>query len=732
MKLSLKTKIISAFLIIFSFCLIIGGYGIHSVNYIARLTEEKDNLVEATYDIHAVVLAHHQWRHALTSSILGSVEFTGNFDPAASALGQWKSSSNATEYANARVLALLQQLEAPNYELHQSARTVMQYMQDGRISEAVEFYLATVVPIGDMSMSLLAQISREYDRMVNETGRLIAASVQRERIVISVLIAAASLAGIIFALLIIKSILKPINHLIYAAENIAKGNLNVNIDLSLQDEIGRLSNGFYEVAKIINSFVDDLHKLSHEFVHEGDMAYRIDESKYDNAYKELIQRVNAIIDAQVNEILPVIEAVDKMAHGDFNIILKDLPGQKIILPQAIREIASKLEDLYEAVSGLAEQATNGSFKVHIDDSKFSGKWAVLAGKLNNLMDAVAEPLAGIEQNIAIMSQGDFSRLEGEYRGIFGVLQNACNAVNGITESYITEISQSLQAVAAGDLTVTLKEKYVGSYTPIKVAINTILSNLNSILSDVQSAIEQVAQGAEEISTSATHLAEGASKQTSAIEELSAAIMLIHEKATQASDDAAAANKSSRRIQVHISEGGEAVSSMESIMGNIKNSNESIDKIIDVISDIAFQTNLLALNASVEAARAGEHGKGFAVVADEVRSLASRSQQSTSETSKIIEEDTKNVNDGLKATGKVVAAFETIADNIGEISNLISEITEISSEQLESISGINASVSQITRVVTDTSATAEQSASASQQLSSQSEMLRRKIAYFKLV
>jgi methyl-accepting chemotaxis protein len=322
-------------------------------------------------------------------------------------------------------------------------------------------------------------------------------------------------------------------------------------------------------------------------------------------------------------------------------------------------------------------------------------------------------------------------MTGKYKGYFFLLEQAVNTTVTNLTSYIEEISQVLTALSENDLNQGITREYVGSFSDIKEAMNNIIGNFNVVIGDIVAAADQVAAGAKSISDSSMTLATGATEQASSIEEINATILTINENASHTAEDAKNVAALSDSSTNNATKCDADMEDMLTAMSSIKDSSHKISQITKLIEDIAFQTNLLALNAAVEAARAGEHGKGFAVVAEEVRTLAARSQSAAKETTALIEESIKRVDEGTSIADKTADALRTIMGDVTKVADIITNIASASNEQAEIVAQVVLGLNQITEVVQVNSATSEESASASEELSSQAEVMRSLVSVFKL-
>lgn len=208
-------------------------------------------------------------------------------------------------------------------------------------------------------------------------------------------------------------------------------------------------------------------------------------------------------------------------------------------------------------------------------------------------------------------------------------------------------------------------------------------------------LEQINSLAKEVEGGALLQSDNVAKSTTAMENISGAIIHIATNAQtvsftsqEANDTAVEGAKSVAIIEKQMGAINTSVDHLNIVLNELAVYSTDIGKIVQSITDISNQTNLLALNAAIEAARAGEHGKGFAIVADEVRKLSEEVKTSSNQIAEIVssiqqnvdksvnymEEGKSQVTTGMAVAGQVNEIFDLIQQKINEVSQQITEVS----------------------------------------------------------
>jgi len=738
MKLKLRTRIVGGLFAIFLLAIILGGVSLVAINRVQDMSWDLDVLVALDNSVNAVLEDVHIWRYELVNAIVFQTEFTNSLDVAHSAFGYWRAGPNPTWIYDTEIARLAGLVDGANGRMHAATRNLMGDLTDfnaGLINIAFvrQNLYDNVLPVADETLGLLQALSDRYEFLVAEQSDAVRA--YQNRIATIVLIVAAIAAGIfvLLSIYITRGILKPIKQIASAASDAAVGRFNANLAYDVNDEIGVLTRSVSGLVGNIKTIADDLSAMHHNYNALGDIDYRIDTNKYQNAFKDMTSKVNELLDDELANLRELTGLLDQISEGNFDVEVRELTGGFIFQTQAVRRVIANLKSISNEVNGMIEAAAvKGDLGFSINEGSYNGDWRKIMVGLNSVAAAVDSPIMEIKDVMAKLSQGHFdTKVTGSYTGDFAAISTAVNSMIDEISGYLTEISQMLNLVASGDLTHTISRNYLGGFSSIKDSINNIGTMLSSTLSKIASASEQVASAASQVAMSSSELAKGTTAQSATVQELNAAISIITEQTTQNADSAKSANDLSLASSRNARDGNEAMNQTLDAMQGIRAASSNITSIINTIQEIAFQTNLLALNASVEAARAGEHGKGFSVVADEVRSLAIRSKDAAVETAQLIEISDSRVEAGVAIAATTAQSLDLIVDNVEKVSNIVESIADASQNQNDAIANISAGIEEVSNVVIKNSALSEEAAASSQELNGQAETMLELVNYFKL-
>jgi len=572
-------------------------------------------------------------------------------------------------------------------------------------------------------------------------------------------------------------VVEPLRVAADSVRRIARGDIPAPIREEFQGDFATLRDNLNDLIAENRGLLDEMAAMAAAQA-AGDTDARVDEARFQGAFRELAAGVNASTGRYVDVLRGVLEILGSYGAGDFTPVLPPLPGKLARANEGLDLLRQNLRAVAEAVTRLSGQAAGGELAARADAGPFQGEWRHLVQGLNELLEGLVVPVVAAARHVDGVARGEPPPpIEEAWPGDLRPLRDNLNRSSAAVAALLADASSLAQAAAEGhlgtradagrhlgdfrrvidgvnrtldaamkpleeagrvlsrladrDLSARMTGTYRGDHARMSASINAAAGALHQALGRAATTAVQVSSAASQISQTSQSVAAGASAQATGLTQVAASLNAITGHSRSSREAAGHADEIARTARSAATDGAGAMDAMAASMSRIRESAESTSQIIKDINEIAFQTNLLALNAAVEAARAGDAGRGFAVVAEEVRSLALRSKDAAQRSEALIRQSVAQAGEGEERSRKVGAKLSEIGSNVAQVSEVVAQITRAAGEQAQSVEQVALAVKAIGDVTRQNASSAEESSAAAREMAHLADELARMVGSFRL-
>ncbi len=169
-----------------------------------------------------------------------------------------------------------------------------------------------------------------------------------------------------------------------------------------------------------------------------------------------------------------------------------------------------------------------------------------------------------------------------------------------------------------------------TFSPLFTSFSAISEQIHSQAGAIASAINQQSGLAMRLSSSVVEISSTMEEFSSTASQIAQHSQGVVERADKTLEDTKVGAGEVENLTFKVNDISQNIEASLGEIVELGRRSKEINKIMEIINNIANQTKLIAFNAALEAASAGEAGKRFGVVAVEIRRLADSVVESTGE------------------------------------------------------------------------------------------------------
>lgn len=364
--------------------------------------------------------AHYKWSSNLSNAIYANADFTGSMDPTSCILGQWLYGDAGT--SDSEILALRSEMEPLHKMLHESASQVLSYLSansdraESYFQQEIQSNLNNLVGKLDQVVERSKKIQQEKEEQIQSCIRFMHLTA-----LFSLALALICLISLIFYIL--RNILAPILSMIERSRPLQDGQLELELDTSIPNELGELSETLQLSLSRIQTYVQDINRIMAQ-LSEGNFNVHTA-----MPYIGDFQSIEASIDSFTTTISQALARIGQVEQQVSNNAAQ-LSSSSQALAQGATEQASSVEELSATLSKLSKSASKNVA-------------AAVSAQENADLTAQQVYLSGEQMQQMVDAMSDITKASQEIGKIINTIENIAFQTN------ILALNAAVEAARAG-------------------------------------------------------------------------------------------------------------------------------------------------------------------------------------------------------------------------------------------------------------------------------------------
>ncbi len=448
----------------------------------------------------------------------------------------------------------------------------------------------------------------------------------------------------------------------------------------------------------------------------GKLATRADTSKFNYAFKDMVNGVNQTLDAVIGPLNVAAGYVDRIAkgdippaitdnyNGDFNAIKNNLnsligtfngfvAAQKEMFDQHAKGMIDEVipADRFPGVYGGMAKDINELVKSHISvkmrvvdvvkkyaQGDFADDMDRLPGKkalITQAIDGVKTSLQSIQKEIMLLvdaavagklaTRADTSKFNYAFKDMVAGVNQTLDAVIGplnVAAGYVDRISK-------GDIPPKITDSYNGDFNTIKNNLNTCIDAVNRLVADANTLSSAAVAGLLETRADASKHTGDFRKIVQGVNDTLDAVVSPIQDVQRVMGAMEQGNMTQTITKPYQ---GDFATLKEAINNTIGKLSETISMIInsaDALSNASGQVSATAQSLSQSSSEQAASVEETTASLEQMTASVSQNTENAKVTDNIASKAAKEAGEGGDAVSKTVDAMKSIADKIGIIDDI---------------------------------------------------------------